>query len=272
MLTKNFFSCTGMLVYNNVDSKTKAIAQVTVNNEFVINGIRVFEGANGPYALMPSKLVDGEYNSIIYPITAEARHELLDVVIRTYNNMVMSGMDRMPIVAAPQEPEKPSNIFVTLDKNHGRVKAIGKAVINNSLVITDIRVSSYIDENGEEKLFVGLPSFKTASNEYKDLVYITSPAFREKLNNTVMEVYQRILETDFMGLSYNDLRKCGEVTKIETHSKEFAKRFAEALDDVGVPYSARINSNSAIYVLKEDEDLATEVRKALSRRLIQSAA
>ena len=273
----NKFNCTGLTIFNNSDSKTKAIAQVSVNGEFVIKGIRVFEGANGAYALMPSKLVDGEYQSVIYPITADARHELLDTVIRTYNNMQMSGIDRLPAVPFPQAqtatPE-PSDIFVTLNKNsgRGRIKAVGQAVINRSIVITDIRILSYKDANGEEKLFVGLPSYKNAANEYKDLLYITSPAFREKLNNTVMAVYEKILETEFLGLSYNDLRKGGDIAKIDVQSQDFARKLAAELDGVGIPYSAQICGNAALYVLKQDADLVAEVRRALTRKLVRTAA
>lgn len=277
-MAENIFICTGMIMFNNSDSKTKAIAQVTVNGEFVIKGIRVFEGANGAYAMMPSKLVDGEYQSIIYPITADARHELLDVVIRTYNNMRMIEMERLPPAASVptpseiSEPSEPSDIFVTLNKNNGRVKAVGQAVINNSIVITDIRVASYKDAGGNEKLFVGMPSYKNAANEFKDLVYITSPIFRDRLHNAVMSVYEKMLETEYLGLSYRDLRKGGEVTKIDSLSTDFARRLAAKLDEVGIPFSAQINGDPAIYVLKQDIDLAADVRTALTRKLVLSTA
>lgn len=271
---KNTFVTSGMILFNNSDSKTKAIAQVTVNGEFVISSIRVFEGANGAYALMPSKLVDGEYNQLVFPITAETRRELLDTVIRTYNNMQASGMDRLPLENTRNVQPAPenSNIFVTLEKHNGKVKAVGRAVINNTLVITDIRVYSYTDGNGEEKLGVGYPHYKTADGEFKSIMYITSSAFRERFNAEVMSRYQTLLETEFLGLSYSDLRKFGEVVNVQACSSDFVRKLAAAFDEVGVPYSARVAPNSAIYVLKQDADLAAEVRRALSRRLIQSAA
>lgn len=277
-MKRNIFSTSGMIIFPNGTNKTKAIAQVTVNDEFVINSIRVFEGANGPYALMPSKLVDGEYNQLVFPITAETRQDILDTVIRTYNNMVASGMERLPReLIAPFEnpqpaPREASNIFVTLDKHNGKVKAVGKAVINNTLVITDVRVYSYTDENGEEKLGVGYPHYKTADGEYKSIIYLSDPAFREKFNAEVMSKYQKLLETEFLGLTFSELRKFGELEKVHVSSTDFAKKLAAALDEVGVPFSAALNSNSALYVLKEDADIAAEVRKSLTKKLISSAA
>lgn len=87
-----------------------------------------------------------------------------------------------------------------------------------------------------------------------------------------MSRYQTLLETEFLGLSYSDLRKFGEVVNVQACSSDFVRKLAAAFDEVGVPYSARVAPNSAIYVLKQDADLAAEVRRALSRRLIQSAA
>lgn len=271
-MSKITFNCTGMILFNNTDSKAKAIAQVTVNNEFVIKGICVYEGANGPYALMPAEFVDGEFKSVIFPITAEARSELLETVIRTYNNMVASGMDRLPTGTEPHCDSESSNIFVTLDKHNGKIKAVGKAVINNSLVLTDIRVVSYTDQNGEEKTFVGLPSIKSSSGGYKDVLYIKSSAFKDKLFKAVMDAYQKMLETEFSGLTYDSLKQWGEVTKLGALSRPFAQKLAAELDEVGILYCARINSNSVIYILKDDEELVGEVRRSLTKKLIQSAA
>ena len=56
------------------ESKTKAIATLVVNDEIAIHGIRVIEGKNGDFVQMPQKRDNnGNYNDIIYPITAEAR-------------------------------------------------------------------------------------------------------------------------------------------------------------------------------------------------------
>ena len=64
---------------------TKAYANLTLDDVFVIRSIKVVEGKNGIFVSMPSRrLRDGEFQDICFPITAEFREEIQNEVINCY--------------------------------------------------------------------------------------------------------------------------------------------------------------------------------------------
>ncbi|MDI6808148.1 MAG: septation regulator SpoVG [Candidatus Eisenbacteria bacterium] len=65
--------------------KLKAFASVTLDNAFVIRGMKVIEGNSGMFVAMPSrKKPDGTYQDIAHPINNEARRMLEDRVLSEY--------------------------------------------------------------------------------------------------------------------------------------------------------------------------------------------
>lgn len=70
---------------NEGTSKIKASANITIEECFVVKGIRIIEGSNGLFTAMPSKNVNGEYKDICFPITAEARKTINDEILRAYH-------------------------------------------------------------------------------------------------------------------------------------------------------------------------------------------
>jgi len=76
------------------DNKTKALASITINEEFVVTGLKVMEGQNGLWVSMPSKKnnkpndkYDDNYKAyfdIAYPITKEAREDIQKAVLAEY--------------------------------------------------------------------------------------------------------------------------------------------------------------------------------------------
>ena len=62
----------------------KGLASVTINNEFVVTGVRIYEGDNGPFVSMPSRKVGENYEDICFPITAEGREALHSAVLEAY--------------------------------------------------------------------------------------------------------------------------------------------------------------------------------------------
>lgn len=67
------------------DSKLKAVASITIDNAIAIHDIKIVEGTEGCFVAMPSrKTGEGEYRDIAHPINAEARTQLLQVVLDAY--------------------------------------------------------------------------------------------------------------------------------------------------------------------------------------------
>ena len=69
------------------EGKLRAIASVLLDDEFVINGIKVIYGISGLFVAMPSKRDPyGNYFDIAHPISQDMRDKLTIAVLDTYNN------------------------------------------------------------------------------------------------------------------------------------------------------------------------------------------
>jgi len=62
----------------------KGIASVSLNDEFVIKGIRIYEGEKGPFISMPSRKVGEKFEDTCFPITNESREALHSAVLKAY--------------------------------------------------------------------------------------------------------------------------------------------------------------------------------------------
>ena len=68
----------------NKPGSLKGVASVSINDEFVIKGVRIFEGNDGPFVSMPSRKAGAKYEDICFPITKEGRENLHSAVLEVY--------------------------------------------------------------------------------------------------------------------------------------------------------------------------------------------
>ncbi len=67
----------------------KAYASVSLDNEFVVKGLKVVESEKGIRVLMPSrKTKDGSYQDIFHPMSKEAREKIVDAVLKAYREQI----------------------------------------------------------------------------------------------------------------------------------------------------------------------------------------
>lgn len=67
------------------DSKTLALANITIDHDFVVSGLRILNGKNGLWVTLPNrKDSKGEYHDIAFPITKEAYQTIQDTVLEKY--------------------------------------------------------------------------------------------------------------------------------------------------------------------------------------------
>ena len=65
--------------------RMKAVASITMDNEFVIHDIKVIEGEKGLFIAMPSrKATDGEYRDIAHPINSSTRDKIQTIILEKY--------------------------------------------------------------------------------------------------------------------------------------------------------------------------------------------
>jgi len=68
------------------EDKLRAFVSITLNDSFVIRGLKVIEGTTGTFVAMPSrKRPDGQFQDIAHPITHEMRTRMEELVLLEYN-------------------------------------------------------------------------------------------------------------------------------------------------------------------------------------------
>lgn len=69
------------------NSRIRGIASVVLDECFVVHGIRIIEGDERLFIVMPNRKTNNdEYHDVAHPITQECRKMFEDAVIEEYNN------------------------------------------------------------------------------------------------------------------------------------------------------------------------------------------
>ena len=67
------------------EGKLKAVVSITIDDEVVVNDIKVIEGEKGLFISMPSKKsLDGEYRDIAHPINSGTRERIQVTILERY--------------------------------------------------------------------------------------------------------------------------------------------------------------------------------------------
>ena len=70
------------------EGKMKAVASITIDDEFVVHDIRIIEGEKGLFIAMPSrKSTEGEYRDIDHPFSTETRENLQKLILEKYKEI-----------------------------------------------------------------------------------------------------------------------------------------------------------------------------------------
>ena len=62
--------------------KLRATATITLDNAFMVHGLKVIEGDTGLFVVMPAVKKNGVFKDIAHPITAEMRNQIVTAVLR----------------------------------------------------------------------------------------------------------------------------------------------------------------------------------------------
>lgn len=64
--------------------KLRATATITFNEAFMVHGLKVIEGENGLFVVMPAIKKNGMFKDIAHPITTEMRNLIVESVLEEY--------------------------------------------------------------------------------------------------------------------------------------------------------------------------------------------
>lgn len=71
------------------DGKMRAVASITLDDEFVVHDIKIIYGQNGLFIAMPSKkMSDGAFRAVAHPICSEVRNQIKEQIFQAYEKML----------------------------------------------------------------------------------------------------------------------------------------------------------------------------------------
>ena len=72
------------------------------------------------------------------------------------------------------------------DKEGSRMKGIASVLLDDSFAVHDIRIIE-----GDKGLFIAMPSRKTPTGDYKDIVHPINPDVRKMFEDAIIEAYNK---------------------------------------------------------------------------------
>jgi len=101
----------------------------------------------------------------------------------------------------------------------GKMKAIVSVTFDNEFVVHDIKVIE-----GQNGLFIAMPSRKTPNGEFKDIAHPINTSTREKIQQSILDEYEKVRTEDIK----NEEAKNQEVQTEKEEVKAEAETEAEA--------------------------------------------
>lgn len=81
-----------------------------------------------------------------------------------------------------------SDVRIRKTMNEARLRAVVSLTVDNSLAIHDIKIIQ-----GDERLFVAMPSRRDDAGNFRDIVHPISPEAREELEQEILSVYNSFI-------------------------------------------------------------------------------
>ena len=79
-----------------------------------------------------------------------------------------------------------TDVRVKRVNTEGKMRAIASITFDNSFVVRDIRVIE-----GQNGLFIAMPSRKTPEGEFRDIAHPITPEAREQIQTAILSIYEQ---------------------------------------------------------------------------------
>ncbi|MFP4416598.1 MAG: septation regulator SpoVG [Chitinispirillaceae bacterium] len=89
------------------EDKLKAFASITIDDCFVVRGLKIINGSQGFFVSMPSRRrKDGGYQDIAHPINNEMRKQIEDKVLDAFESELNSAGAAQPENVSTVSPDR----------------------------------------------------------------------------------------------------------------------------------------------------------------------
>ena len=89
-----------------------------------------------------------------------------------------------------------TDIRVRKIASEGKMKAIVSVTFDNEFVVHDIKVIE-----GQNGLFIAMPSRKTPDGEFKDIAHPINTETRERIQGAILEAYEKAVSEESLIVS-----------------------------------------------------------------------
>ena len=80
--------------------------------------------------------------------------------------------------------------------SEGKMKAIVSVTFDNEFVVHDIKIIE-----GQNGLFIAMPSRKTPDGEFKDIAHPINTETRERIKSAILEAYEKAVSEESLTVS-----------------------------------------------------------------------
>ena len=91
---------------------------------------------------------------------------------------------------------KITDVRVRKIASEGKMKAIVSVTFDNEFVVHDIKVIE-----GQNGLFIAMPSRKTPDGEFKDIAHPINTETRERIQGAILEAYEKAVSEESLIVS-----------------------------------------------------------------------
>lgn len=251
------------------ESKLVARASVYINNEFVINSVRLYDSGDKMFVSMPSEPSRGSegYRDVVYPITADARKQIDNAVINAYKN---PESEQAEAVTPVTESTTRFKLDLYPVGDGGTVLASGQLVLDDSIVVRGVKVLQ-----GEKGINVAMPARRDKYDEWHDYANpITREAY-DNIHSVAMDAYRKMPQLAG-NAKYSELGAKNNITSIRGLDNEYAKAVMNRLNEAAIKHSAQVGETTTLSFnksrIKEYRQISDETRKAFKEHLTEATA
>lgn len=82
-----------------------------------------------------------------------------------------------------------SDIKIRKTMHEGRLRALVSITIDNAIAVHEIKIVQ-----GDERLFVAMPSHRESTGDYRDIIHPISTSARESLEEHILQAYRDYIQ------------------------------------------------------------------------------
>lgn len=165
------------------DTRLKGIAQILINDNIVVDEVKIIQGPERIFIAMESKKIEDKYFDYAHATNPEFAGQLTEAVVNAYNGVghELGELEEMMI----------TSLKIKKVPNETGVIAVAHVVVNNCFALHDLKLVKELSSEGKLKAKLLMPTKEDADGNKKNIYYPAKKEFFEKLLMSILEEYKK---------------------------------------------------------------------------------